>query len=65
MDSGCGRFPPLSLPSTWVLLSMEADKMMESASARGLEGFQRAARCPAGGAGLSPHPFAFGDRRFK
>lgn len=29
---GSGRFPPLSLPSTWMLLSLEADKMMQSTS---------------------------------
>lgn len=31
-EPGCSKFPPLSLPSTWMLLSLEADKMMRSTS---------------------------------
>ncbi|CAJ1401083.1 unnamed protein product [Effrenium voratum] len=32
MQPGCRRFPPLSLPSTWMLLSLEADQMIKSTS---------------------------------
>lgn len=54
---GCGRFPPLSLPSTWMLLSLEADKMMQSTSSS-IGDKKRARRRAKGTAKAQPSPKA-------
>lgn len=57
-EPGCGRFPPLSLPSTWMLLSLEADKMMQSTTSLSSVSSKPVRRRPKGTAKAKPSPKA-------